>query len=154
LQYKGPSAIILSRQNLPDLKETLVPYAEGLGRGAYIVKKEKAKPDFTLVATGSELSLAMNVAEELEKLGKNVRVISMPCWELFDKQDIEYQNQLFDGDIGKRVSIEAGVDQGWHKYIGRHGITICMEQFGASAPAGALAEEFGFEVGKILEHIL
>lgn len=154
LHFKGPTAIILSRQNLPDLEVTRVPYARGLGRGAYIVKREKSKPDFTLVATGSELYLALNVAEELERLGKSVRVISMPCWELFEKQDVDYKDSLFEGDIGKRVSIEAGVDLGWHKYIGRHGIAICLERFGASAPASVLAKEYGFTVEDILERIL
>lgn len=154
LQFKGPTAIILSRQNLPDLNGTHIPYSEGMGRGAYIVKKEKSKPDFTLIATGSELSLALNVSEELEKLGKSVRVISMPCWELFEKQDNEYKDRLFEGDIGKRISIEAGVDLGWHKYIGRKGIAVCLEGFGASAPASVLAKEFGFTVEDILERIL
>ncbi len=154
LQFKGPTAIILSRQNLPDLDCTRVPYADGAGRGAYIVKREKSKPDFTLVATGSELYLALNVAEELEKLGKSVRVISMPCWELFEKQDEAYKDSLFEGEIGKRVSIEAGVDLGWHKYIGRHGIAICLESFGASAPASVLAQEYGFTVEDIIERIL
>jgi transketolase len=154
LQFKGPTAIILSRQNLPDLTCTSIPYAEGVGRGAYIVKHEKSKPNFTLVATGSELSLALNVAEELEKLGKGVRVISMPCWEIFEKQDAEYKESIFGGEIGKRVSIEAGVDIGWHKYIGREGIAICLERFGASAPAGVLAREYGFTVEDILERIL
>jgi transketolase len=153
-QFKGPTAIILSRQNLPDLDCTKQPYAQGLGRGAYIVKREKCQPDFTLIASGSELSLALNVAEELEKLGKAVRVISMPCWEIFEKQDMEYKDSLFEGDIGKRVSIEAGVDLGWHKYIGRDGITICLERFGASAPASVLAHEYGFTVEDILERIL
>lgn len=154
LQFKGPTAIILSRQNLPDLEGTNVPYAEGVGRGAYIVKREKAKPDFTLMATGSELSLALNVADELEKLGKTVRVISMPCWELFDQQNEEYKESVLGGDIGKRVSIEAGVDLGWHKYIGRKGIAICLDRFGASAPASVLAKEYGFTVEDILARIL
>lgn len=154
LLFKGPTAIILSRQNLPDLEATRLPYVQALGRGAYIVKREKFKPDFTLIATGSELYLAMNVAEELEKLGKSVRVISMPCWELFERQDTEYKDGLFEGDIGKRISIEAGVDLGWHKYIGRQGISICLERFGASAPASVLAKEYGFTVEDILERIL
>ena len=132
----------------------MCPFAEGLGRGAYIVKKEKSTPDFTLVATGSELYLALNVAEELEKLGKRVRVISMPCWDLFEKQDEEYKEKIFGGNIGKRVSIEAGVDLGWYKYIGRRGISICLESFGTSAPAGVLAREYGFTVEDILDRIL
>ena len=98
--------------------------------------------------------MAFDVAHELEKLGKSVRIISMPCWELFEKQSIEYKNSLFEGDIGKRVSIEAGVDMGWYKYIGRDGIAICLEHFGASAPAADLAKEFGFTVEDILERIL
>ncbi|MBA2368145.1 MAG: transketolase [Candidatus Protochlamydia sp.] len=154
LQYKGPTALILSRQNLPDREETNVSYAEGMGRGAYIVQKEKEKADFTLIATGSELSLAMNAAEALGKLGKQVRVISMPCWEIFEDQNEEYKESVFGGDIGKRVSIEAGVDLGWHKYIGREGIAICIEPFGASAPASVLAKEYGFTVEDILDRIL
>lgn len=154
LQFKGPTAILLSRQNLPDLKETGVPYQEGLGRGAYLIRKEKSRPDFTLIATGSEVYLAMNVANELEKLGKSVRVISMPCWELFENQDMEYKESVFGGHLGTRVSIEAGVDLGWHKYIGREGIAICLEGFGASAPASVLAKEFGFTVEDVLERIL
>lgn len=154
LTYEGPTAIILTRQNLPDLPGTHVPYAEGMGRGAYIIRREKGKPDYTLVATGSELSLAVGVAEELEKLGKSVRVVSMPCWELFEKQNQSYKDSIFGGDIGKRVSIEAGVDLGWYKYIGRDGIAICMEGFGESAPASALAKEFGFTVEDVLARIL
>lgn len=154
LEYKSPTAILLSRQGLPTFEETRVPYQDGVGRGAYIIKKEKEKPDYTLFATGSELSLALNVAGELEKRGKDVRVVSMPCWEIFEQQDEVYYDSVVGGDLGMRVSIEAGVDLGWHKYIGREGIAICMETFGASAPAGVLAEEFGFSVDTILERIL
>ena len=154
LQFKGPTALILSRQNLLELEETKVCYAEGVGKGAYIVKKETSKPDFTLIATGSELQLALSVSQELEKMGKSVRVISMPCWELFEKQSNDYKDSLFEGDLGKRVVIEAGVDLGWHKYIGRKGIAICLDRFGASAPASVLAKEYGFTVEDILERIL
>lgn len=154
LRYKGPTAIVLTRQNLPNLAQTEVSYANGLGRGAYILKKETKKPDYTLVATGSEVSLALDVCAELEKIGKSVRVISMPCWELFESQNPEYKESIFGGDIGKRVSIEAGVYQGWHKYIGRDGIAICMEGYGASAPYKVLAAEFGFTVESIMERIL
>jgi len=155
LKYKGPTALILSRQNLPELEGTQVSYENGVGRGAYIVRLEKkAKPDYTIVATGSEVSLALDVSDELEKLGKSVRVISMPCWELFELQDFDYKESIFGGDLGKRVSIEAGVDQGWHKYIGLHGTAICMDSFGGSAPYRELAKEFGFTVVSILERIL
>lgn len=154
LHYAGPVALILSRQGIPDLPQTEVPYTEGMAKGAYIVKKESRKPDYTLIATGSELPLAMDVATELEKHDKAVRVISMPCTELFDQQGPEYKRALLGGDIGKRVSIEAGVELGWHRYIGLDGIAIAMESFGASAPASALAKEFGFTVDAILERIL
>lgn len=154
LNYDGPTAIILSRQNLPTLEQTNVAYDQGVGRGGYIIKKEQRTPNYTLLATGSEVSLAMNVAESLEKLGKSVRVVSMPCWELFDAQSSEYRKSVISAECGKRVSIEAGVELGWSKYIGEEGVAICMDGFGASAPAGALAKEFGFTVESILERIL
>lgn len=155
LRFKGPTALLLSRQNLPELAGTDAAYSEGVGRGAYIIKKEKSgKVDYMLVATGSEVWLAMDVASELEKIGKNVRVVSFPCWEIFEEQNPEYKASIFGGNLGKRVSIEAGVDLGWHKYIGSDGIAICMEGYGASAPYKALQKEFGFTVEDILERIL
>jgi transketolase len=98
--------------------------------------------------------LAVDVAVELEKLGKQVRVISMPCWQIFEAQNPEYIESVVGGDLGKRVSIEAGVELGWHKYIGRGGIAIAMDRYGASAPAKMLAQEFGFTVEAVLERIL
>ncbi len=155
LQYKGPTAIILSRQNLPELACADVPYAEGMARGGYIVKKEKhARLDFTLFSTGSELSLTLDAAERLEKMGKHVRVVSMPCWALFDKQPESYKQTVMGGDLGVRVAVEAASDFGWHKYIGLHGIAICMERFGESAPAADLAQEFGFTVDAIVERLI
>lgn len=155
LRYQGPTAIALTRQKLPNLSGTNVSFDEGVGRGGYIVLREQGrKPDFTLFATGSELSLAVDVAKQLQKLGKQVRVISMPCWAIFEEQDDEYKESIVGGDLGKRVSIEAGVDLGWHKYIGRSGIAISMESFGASAPASVLKTEFGFNPDSILERIL
>lgn len=154
LTYKAPTAILLTRQGLPTLEHTKVPFKDGVGRGGYIVKKENSQAAYTLFTTGSELHLSLNVAEELEKRGHDVRVVSMPCWEIFEMQDDAYKQSVVGGDLGKRVSIEAGVDQGWHKYIGLEGIAICMDSYGASAPAAALAEEFGFSVDTILEQIL
>lgn len=155
LRYKGPTAIVLSRQSLPQLPSTDVPYEEGVGRGAYIVKKEKGnRPDFSLFSTGSELFLAIEAALRLEKLGKQVRVVSMPCWALFEKQSPSYKEVVVGGNLGIRVAIEAAVDFGWHKYIGREGIAICMEGFGHSAPAADLAQEFGFTPDAIVERLL
>jgi transketolase len=154
LLYDGPTAILLSRQNVQDLPETKVSYKDGMGRGAYIVKKETGACEFVLLATGSELPLAMNVAVALEKCGKSARVVSIPCWELFDRAPKEYRSQVLGPQSAKRVSIEAGSDMGWHKYIGENGVAICMDSFGASAPASVLAKEFGFTVEAILERIL
>lgn len=153
LRYKGPTAILLSRQALPDIEATHLPYHSGMGRGAYIVRKEKKTPDYTLFATGSELSLALDVATALENQGKAVRVVSMPCWELFEAQDSAYQASIVGGNLGKRVSIEAGVSFGWHKWIGFDGISISIETFGESAPQADLAAEFGFTVDAILNKL-
>lgn len=154
LQYQGPTAIILSRQNLNTVPHTDVPFKDGLGRGAYIIIKERARPDFTLFATGSEVNLAIEVADALQRKGKDVRVVSMPCWELFDKQPESYRNSITGGDLGKRVSIEAGVSFGWSHYIGDKGISIAVDDFGLSAPAKALAKAYGFTVDQILERLL
>lgn len=154
LQYEGPTALVLSRQNLPDLPKANLPFREGVGRGAYIIHKEKGKPDFTLFSTGSEVSLALDVAERLESMGKHVRVVSMPCWAIFEKQPEEYRHQVAGGALGVRVAIEAAVELGWHKYIGSDGVAICMEGFGHSAPAADLAQGFGFTVDAIVERLL
>ncbi len=154
LRYEGPTAIVLSRQNLPALPGTERPYAEGMGRGAYILHQAKSTPQISLFATGSELALAMDVAQRLETLGKSVRVLSFPCWALFEQQPESYKQSILGGELGLRVAIEAASEMGWHKYIGREGLTICMEGFGHSAPSAALAQEFGFTVDAIIERIL
>ena len=154
VRHRGPTAIILSRQALPEIPGTDVPYAEGLGRGGYIVKNATGKPDFMLMATGSELSLVMEVSEALERLGKKVRVISIPCWSLFEQESASYRESILGGDAIRRVSIEAGVGLGWQKWVGPEGTIISIETFGASAPQSDLAEEFGFTVESILERLL
>ena len=154
LHYRGPTVLVLSRQSLPLLGETALPYEEGVSRGAYIVKREKGCPHFCLFATGSELSLALDVAHSLEKRDKHVRVVSVPCWELFDKQDDVYKASIVDGDLGRRVSIEAGVSFGWSKFIGDAGISISVDDFGTSAAARDIAEEFGFTVDAVLDRLL
>lgn len=154
LKYEGPSAIILSRQNLPLLKETKRPFSEGVLRGGYIVKEESGTPAFTLFATGSELSLALDVAKSLEQKGHATRVISMPCFEAFERQDQAYKESVVGGNLGTRVCIEAGVRQGWDAYIGREGVSITVDTFGLSAPASVIAEEMGFTVDAILHRLL
>jgi len=155
LRYRGPTAIILTRQSLPQLEETNVSYDQGMGKGAYILKKEsREKPDFCLIATGSEVSLALDVASALKKQGKAIRVVSMPCWEIFEEQSPEYQEEILGGDLGQRVSIEAAVSMGWEKWIGPSGISICIDSFGESAPMSDLQAEFGFNVDAILNRLL
>lgn len=154
LRYRGPTAIILSRQNLPTFEETNLAYDQGVGKGAYILKKEEGKADFCLIATGSEVSLAMDVAAALKKRDKSVRVVSMPCWEIFDAQTDEYKDEILGGELGKRVSIEAGVSMGWGRWIGPDGISISIDTFGESAPMSDLQAEFGFNVDSILNRLL
>lgn len=154
LKYKGPTAIILSRQSLPELDFDKKSYSESMEKGAYIVKDVDGKADFTLIATGSEVYLALQVCDSLEKVGKKVKVISFPCFELFEKQSQDYKNSIFNDNCGKCVSIEAASDFGWHKYIGKDGIAISVDTFGKSAPASDLKEEFGFSVDSILQRLL
>lgn len=154
LKYKGPTALILSRQNLKTLNETNVSYEKGLSKGAYIVKKEKNKADFTIFATGSELELALEVAQKLESSKKDVRVISFPSFDLFEKQSKEYKDTLLKGNLGKLVSIEAASEFGWQKYIGKDGIAISVNCFGNSAPMNDLKEKFGFTVDKIIKRLI
>jgi transketolase len=155
LKCQGPTALILTRQKLPSISGTEVPFDQGVGRGAYIVRKEVGgKPEVTLIATGSELSLASEVAEQLVAKGKRVRVISMPSWELLNKQPKAYYDQILGGDLGVRVSLEAGVSIGWHRFVGSDGITIAMDRFGGSAPANELAKEFGFTPEAVIAKIL
>ncbi|MBI5346147.1 MAG: transketolase [Chlamydiae bacterium] len=153
LKYRGPTAIILSRQPLATLEQTNVSLEDGLLKGAYIVKKEKNKPDYILFATGSEVGLAIEVAYCLEKLNKDVRVVSFPSWDLFEKQSNEYKKMIL-GENCKRVSIEAGSELGWHKYIGKDGVCISVDDFGISAPIAQLKDEYGFNVDAILQRIL
>ncbi len=147
LSHEGPTAIVLSRQPLGEL--SFRPYAEGVGRGAYILHKEIGNTvDYLLLATGSEVHLALAVAEEL---GPTARVVSMPSWELFERQPPSYKREILKGK--RKISIEAGIDQGWHKYIGADGIAIALSWFGESGSASDLAERFGYTKEAILRKI-
>lgn len=153
IEHKGsPVALILTRQGLPILDQKKYPSAENLLKGAYILKDPNSKPDLILMASGSELSLALNASERLEAAGRKVRVVSFPSWELFEMQSGKYKNTVLPPNVKKRISIEAGASQGWQKYIGDEGVSISMESFGASAPVEILLEKFGFTVENILEH--
>jgi transketolase len=146
----GPVALILTRQKLPIIDQNKYGSAKGLQRGAYVVKDSKQKPDLILIATGSEVSLSLNAAEQLEAKGKNIRVISFPSWEIFEHQDEEYKNSVLPKDIKAKLSVEMGVAMGWQKYVGDSGSSLSIEKFGASAPDSVLYEKYGFTVENVL----
>jgi len=146
-----PIALILSRQGLSVLDQKKFNSAEDLNKGAYILKDFGNEPEIILMASGSEVSLAVQSAENLFKEGINSRVVSFPSWELFEMQSLEYKEKIFSSKIKARISIEAGISQGWEKYVGEYGKSISIETFGASAPEKILFEKFGFTVDKVIE---
>lgn len=143
----NPTLLAFSRQNLPNLAGTSI---EGVTKGAYTVVDSEGTPDLILIGTGSELNLCITAAEKLTAEGTKVRVVSMPSWELFAEQDTAYQESVLPKAVTKRVSVEAGVSFGWHKYIGTEGAAVSIERFGASAPGGVCMEKFGFTVDNVI----
>ena len=148
----GPTALLLTRQKVVEIDHTKYGAAQGLRQGGYILSAAE-DPDLVIVATGSEVGLAMGVADELTAQGKRVQIVSMPCMERFDQQPEEYRRAVLRPDCPRRMSIEAGITLGWQKYVGENGLLIGLDHFGASAPYQALAEAFGFTVPQILERI-
>jgi transketolase len=146
-----PVGILLSRQNLPVLDRTIYSSADNVSKGAYILNDVK-DPQVILIATGSEVSLAVESAKLLETNGIRARVVSAPCLEWFDEQDQKYKDSVLPYNIPK-VSIEVGIAQGWHKYIGDKGLAISLEHYGASADAKRLFKEFGFSAENVVAQI-
>jgi transketolase len=129
--------------------------AESLSKGAYILRDApNGMPDVVLIGTGSEIQLALEASQELEKKNLSVRVVSMPSWELFDKQSREYKDAVLPPDTKIRVAVEAGCTQGWHQYVGQHGRVIGIDHFGASAPYNVLYEKFGITAKRVVETAL
>ena len=145
-----PTSIVLTRQNLPILENSSF---EKVAKGAYVVYETAADFDNILIATGSEVALAIDVARELEKDGSKVRVVSMPSVELFEEQSKEYKEELLPLNIRRRVSLEMGNSALWYKYVGLDGLAIGIDKFGASAPANKVIEEYGFTVEAVVEKI-
>ncbi|WP_045419118.1 transketolase [Vibrio campbellii] len=141
----GPSALIFSRQNLAQQERTAEQVAD-IAKGGYILKDSDGKPELILIATGSEVELAVKAAEQLTAEGKKVRVVSMPSTDAFDKQDAAYRESVLPSDVTARIAIEAGIADFWYKYVGFDGRIIGMTTFGESAPADQLFEMFGFTV--------
>ncbi|TGD72708.1 transketolase [Mangrovimicrobium sediminis] len=145
----GPSALVFSRQNLPHQSRDAAQLA-AIARGGYVLRDCDGTPEAVLIATGSEVGLAMDAAQRLADAGKRVRVVSMPCTEVFEAQDAAYRESVLPSDVPARVAVEALSADYWYKYVGLDGRIIGMTSFGESAPAGALFEEFGFTVDNVV----
>ncbi len=150
----GPVALALSRQKLPTLEET---QRDGVGRGAYVLWESEGangSPDAIVIASGSEVHLALEAARRLDEQGVHGRVVSMPCWELFEEQPADYRNEVLPPDVKARVSVEAGIELGWSKWVGDEGDSISIERFGASAPGGTVLENLGYSVDNVVARVL
>jgi transketolase len=151
----GPVALVLTRQNLPVLNHTAEEPADGLQRGAYVIRDpDKGLPDLILMASGSEVHIALEAAVMLTGKGLAVRVVSLPSWELYEEQSEDYHRQVLPPEVSARVAIEAGSPQGWHRYVGRRGDVVGMTHFGASAPYQVLYEKFGLTANRMVEKAL
>lgn len=147
----GPVAIALTRQGIPVLDQNQYAKAENLEKGAYILSDSEKIPELILIATGSEVHLILEVQAELKKSGIAARVVSMPSWNLFDKQPAGYREQVLPKNIRKRLAVEAGSPVGWEKYVTESGSVIGINRFGESAPGQELMKEFGFSVDAVLK---
>jgi transketolase len=143
----GPSCLIFSRQNLAHQARSEAQVRD-IARGGYVLRDSVGAPTLILIATGSEVGLAMQAAE---RLGDGVRVVSMPSTDVFDRQDAAYRESVLPDACRRRVAIEAGVTAFWHKYVGLDGAVVGIDEFGASAPAEALFPHFGFTVERVVE---
>ena len=150
IKRKKASGILLSRQNLPVFDRSLNGALAGVSRGAYVLKEASKTPELILLATGSEVALAINSAQVLEESGIATRVVSVPCFEWFNEQPQSYKDEVLPPTIKARVSIEAGISQGWRDYVGDQGSCISLEHYGASASANVLFKEFGFTIENVV----
>jgi transketolase len=146
----GPTTLIFSRQNLPILDRSVCAPASGTNQGGYTLWESSPEPEIILIATGSEVSLALDAARKLSQEGIKIRVVSLPSWEIFDKQPRDYREKVLPPHVTARIAVEAGITLGWEHYLGLDGKIIGMETFGASAPGPVLYEKFGFTVENII----
>jgi transketolase len=151
---QGPTALILSRQNLPVLDRSVLAPASGVGQGGYILWQAGTPPEVILIGTGSEVHIALEAGRLLEKKGITARVISLPSWALFDAQPVEYRNKVLPPEIQVRVSIEAGVPLGWERYVGLRGVAIGIPHFGVSAPGEVIYNQWGFTPQHVIDTVL
>jgi transketolase len=152
IQAKGPVALVLTRQNLPILDRSTLAPAAGLAYGAYILAEapDGRRPEVILIATGSEVALTLAAREELYRQGLAARVVSMPSWELFEEQPQSYKDEVLPPNVTARLAVEAGVPQGWWRYVGDAGDVLGLERFGASAPGKTVLEKLGFTVDNVV----
>jgi transketolase len=162
LRRHAPTALALTRQKVPLIDRKKLASAEGLRMGAYILAEaegvagdengsDRVKPTLILLATGSEVSLALEARDQLQKDGTPTRVVSMPCLELFEEQTQEYRDEVLPPSFTARLSIEAAVGQGWDRYVGPQGDKICLDRFGASAPGDVALKNLGFNVENVVK---
>jgi transketolase len=148
----GPTALALSRQATPTIDREVFASADGVERGAYVLADiGDEKPNLILMASGTEVNLIVEAGVRLAAEGINVRLVSVPSWELFAEQDAEYRNSVLPSNITARVAVEAGITMGWERWVGDRGVVIGIDHFGASAPAPRLFSEFGFTVDHVVE---
>ena len=149
----GPTCLIFSRQNLPFVERDS-KQIDIISKGAYVLHDSRQTPELILIATGSEVNIALKAAQQLNQQGKQVRLVSMPCTDVFDAQDESYKESVLPKSVTKRLAIEAGVSDYWRKYVGLDGGTIGIDRFGASAPGNVVMEHFGFSQENIVKHAL
>jgi transketolase len=150
----GPVALILSRQNLPVLDRQKLPPADELAHGAYVLSAPEGAPQAILIATGSEVHLAVKAQGLLAAKGVAASVVSMPSWELFEKMPQNYRDAVLPPNVSVRIAVEAGIGMGWERYTGASGAMVGMFSFGASAPGATLMEKFGFTAERVAEAVL
>ncbi|HEX7772325.1 MAG TPA: transketolase, partial [Pyrinomonadaceae bacterium] len=158
LRRHAPTALALTRQKVPVIDRKRFAKADGLRCGAYVLADAEAAdgtvttPKLILIATGSEVSLTLEARERLQSEGAPTRVVSFPCWELFDEQSQKYRDEVLPPTVSARLAVEAGVRQGWDRFVGPKGDVICLDRFGASAPGDVALKELGFNVDNVLKH--
>lgn len=145
-----PTIMVLTRQDVPTIDREKYASAEGCLKGGYVVEDTQGQPDVILIGTGSELQLCLDAAQELLKSNIKARVVSLPCWELFDQQTLEYRESVLPSKVTQRIAVEAGIQMGWEKYLGAEGRFIGMSSFGASAPDTVLYQHFGITAEAIV----
>jgi transketolase len=149
---KHPTTLALTRQAVPTFDRTKYASAEGVRKGAYVFSDVQGLPDVILIGTGSELQLAVDAQEKLAGEGIKARVVSMPCWDLFEEQSAEYKKSVLPSAVRARVSVEAGTPIGWERYVGLEGRMVAQSQFGASGPAKDVFKHFGFSSENVVKH--